>query len=46
MEEEEEEEVKDWKAENGMNGPGKPKDADYGSPPVSFRSVDGSGRLT
>lgn len=45
-EEEKEEEVKDWKAENRMNGSGKLKDADYGSPPVSLPTVHGSGRLT
>lgn len=41
----EEEEVKDWKAENSMNGSGKPKDADYGSPPVSLSTDDGLGSL-
>lgn len=35
--EEEEEEVKDWKAENRMNGSGKGKDADYRR---RFRSLD------
>lgn len=45
---EEEEEVKDWKAENTMNGSGRLKDADYGCPPppASLPTVDGSGRLT
>lgn len=38
---EEEEEVKDWKAENSMNGSGKLKDADYGSPPASLSTNDG-----
>ena len=41
MEEEEEEEVKDWKAENRMNGSGKGKDADYGSPPACLPTDDG-----
>lgn len=43
---EEEEEVKDWKAENSMNGSRKGQDADYGSPPVSLPTEDGIGRLT
>ncbi len=44
--EEEEEEVKDWKAENRMSGSGKGKDAGYGSPPVNLSTDDGFGRLT
>lgn len=46
MEEEEEEEVKDWKADNSMNGSGQGKDAEYGSPPTSLPSDDGFSRLT
>lgn len=42
--EEEEEEVKDWKAENRMNGSGEGKDADYGSPSSSLPTNDGFGR--
>lgn len=44
--EEEEAEVKDWEAENRMSGSGQLKDADYGSPPASLPTDDGSGRLT
>uniref|UniRef100_UPI0037E877FA T-box transcription factor TBX1-A n=1 Tax=Semicossyphus pulcher TaxID=241346 RepID=UPI0037E877FA len=42
--EEEEAEVKDWKAEIRMNGSGKGKDADYGSPSASLPASDGFGR--
>ncbi len=41
-----EEEVKDWRVENRMNGSVEPKDADYGSPPASLTPDDGFGRLT
>ena len=42
----EEEEVNDGRAENGMNGSGEGKDADYGSPPPSLPARQGFGRLT
>lgn len=38
--------MKDWKAENGMNGSSEGQDADYGSPPDSLPHDDGIGRLT
>lgn len=40
------EEVKDWRAENGMNGSVARKDADYGSPPTCLPTGDDCGRLT
>lgn len=41
----EEEEVKDWKAENSMNWTENKEDADYGSLPVSLPSADGLAHL-
>lgn len=41
----EEEEVKDWKAENSMNWTENREDADYGSLPVSLPSGDAFGGL-